>query len=47
MRAGGEANGSPYPWAEGRPNLHVLDNIDPERLRSTLERLEPKRAHHR
>ncbi len=35
---------SPYPWAEGRPNLHVLDNIDPERLRSTLERLEPRKT---
>jgi glucose-6-phosphate isomerase len=32
---------SPYRWAEGRPSLYVLDNIDPERLRTVLEHLKP------
>jgi glucose-6-phosphate isomerase len=35
---------SPYRWAEGRPKLFVLDNIDPERLHTVLEHLEPRQT---
>ncbi len=33
---------SPHRWAEKPPRLYVLDNIDPERVHSLLEALDPR-----
>jgi glucose-6-phosphate isomerase len=33
---------TPYRWAEKAPRLYVLDNIDPERVRTLLDALDPR-----
>jgi glucose-6-phosphate isomerase len=33
---------TPFRWAEKAPRLYVLDNIDPERVRTLLDSLEPR-----
>ena len=35
---------TPYRWAEKEPRLYVLDNIDPERVRTLLEALDPRQT---
>jgi glucose-6-phosphate isomerase len=35
---------TPHRWAEKPPRLYVLDNIDPERVRTLLEALDPRQT---